>query len=218
MFPKVPYNIHSRRIIVQCLLVITPMVASSMVVTYVVYANLVNQSCSSEELCPGSDILNATTKNHYYVDFPAARLALISSASSTVSFALIGILMAIYAYSNAASFLRTSERAGYEELPSPLQFSVILRILNSEWTIIWNVIWSKLWRVFWRKEKDVGTSTQSPNLVRNGVLVLLAGIVARWVRNSDRIEQCADRLQSFDPNCRHILPRSCAISRISSDP
>ncbi|KAF2195565.1 hypothetical protein K469DRAFT_649646 [Zopfia rhizophila CBS 207.26] len=169
---------HTRKIILQCLLVTTPMLASSIIVLYIVYAQLIEEGCPSQELCPGPNLTNVTLKTHYYVDFPAARLAFISSWSSTVSFALVGFLMAIYAYTNAATLLDASENADQESLPSPHQMSVLLRILNAELIVLYSLATSKLRKVFWDRAKDDDLSQRTSPIVGASIMVLLAGITA----------------------------------------
>ncbi|KAH7371540.1 hypothetical protein BKA66DRAFT_590917 [Pyrenochaeta sp. MPI-SDFR-AT-0127] len=173
-----PRGVHIRKIISQCLIVAIPMLASSLLIISIVYANLINQNCPFAELCPEPSALNVTSKDYYYIDFPAARLAIISSGSSTISFALVGFLMAIYAYTNAASLLRASEKADHESLPSPYQMSILLKVLNAEFMVLWDLTLAKLMRVFWKRERDNDSSSRSPSLLGNGVIVLFAGVIA----------------------------------------
>jgi hypothetical protein len=182
---------HSRKIVVYCLLITTPMIASSLAIARIVYANLVNENCPFEELCPGSDVIGATSASYFYVDFPAARLALISSASSTLSFTLIGYLMTITTYNTAASLLRTSKTGLHEELPSPYQLSVLLRVLNAELMVLWTLAWSKVRRVFWHGERT--GDSRPPHILRTGVVVLITGIIARFVcMSAQDVKMAAD--------------------------
>ncbi|KAF1835295.1 hypothetical protein BDW02DRAFT_629709 [Decorospora gaudefroyi] len=170
---------HTRKILVQCLFVTTPMIASSLAVACIVYANLVDQDCPSEELCPGPDVVGAASSGYYYyVDFPAASLALVSSGSSTLSFTLIGCIMTMSAYTAAASFLRASEEVDHEGLPSPRQLSTLIKALNAEWVVLWSLAWSKIKEVFWHHGKEGNSFPRSPEVVRTGVLVLMVAIIA----------------------------------------
>jgi hypothetical protein len=173
---------HTRKIFVQCFLIITPMIVSSLAIVWIVYASLVNGKCPSEELCHVSDIIGVTSTNYLYIDFPAAQLALVSSASSTISFTLIGYLMTITAYNTAASLLRASKIGVHEELPSPYQLSMLLRVLNAELMALWTLGWSKIKRVFWHGERT--GHSRPPHIVRTGVVVFIAGIIARFERVS----------------------------------
>jgi hypothetical protein len=173
---------HSRKIVIYCLLITTPMIGSSLAIARIVYANSIDEKCLSEELCPGSDIIGATSANYFYVDFPAARLALISSVSSTLSFTLIGYLMTITAYNTAASFLRMSKNGVHEELPSPYQLSLLLRVLNAELIVLWTLAWSKMKRVFLHGERT--GDSRPPHILRTGVVLLMTGIIARFVQMS----------------------------------
>ena len=208
MNPASIWKSHTRKIIVQCLLITTPMVASSLTIAWIVYANLVNEKCPSEELCPGSDITGATSSNYFYVDFPAARLALISSASSTLSFTLIGYLMTITAYNTAASLLRASKSGFHEELPSPYQLSTLLRVLNAELMVLWTLAISKIKRVFWHRER--AGDSRPPRVLRTGVLVFIAGIIARFVNFlSQNAGIDVDIVQSPRSGRRRVLPHRC---------
>lgn len=158
------------------------MLASSVVIIWIVYANLVRTECPNQELCPGPDLINVTSKDTYYVDFPAASLAFISSWSSTFSFALVGYLMAMCAYATAASLLRASEKADQESLPSPHQMSVMLRILNAELMMLWSLAVSKVNQVFWHRVKDDRNVQRARPILVTTIIVLLAGIAARFVR------------------------------------
>jgi hypothetical protein len=166
-----------RKIILHSLLVSVPMLASSTIIIYIVYANLVNQQCPNEWLCPKS--INATSADHYLIDFPAARLAFISSGSATVSFALLGVLMTMYSYINAASFLRSYEQNYDGSLQTPFQVSATIRLLNAEMTVLWDVVSSSFKRVFWYLEKDDNGSSRPPNQVRSCSAMLVIGTVVR---------------------------------------
>jgi hypothetical protein len=178
---------YTTKILLHCLIVTTPMLAASLVILYVVYANLTASTCPSNELCPGLDLINATSKSDYYINFPAARLAFISSASSTVSFALIGFMMAFAAYVNANALLHASEKDDQESLPSPHQMSLLLRILNAELLVLWDLALSQVKRVFWKREKDTSRrSSSNPPKQKSpihgvSIGILLAGIIARSV-------------------------------------
>jgi hypothetical protein len=137
---------HVRNIILQSVLVSIPMLSSSTIVIYIVYANIVSERCPVEALCPRS--INATSSGNYLVDFPAARLAFISSGSATVSFALLGSLMTMYSYVNAASFLRASDTNEHNSLPTPRHMSVLLRLLDAEMTMLSELASSTVKRVF----------------------------------------------------------------------
>ncbi|KAF2677830.1 hypothetical protein K458DRAFT_436235 [Lentithecium fluviatile CBS 122367] len=171
---------HTRKIVLHCLLVTTPMLASSLVILYIVYTNLTTSDCPSAELCPGPAFINTTSKAFYYVDFPAARLAFISSWSSTVSFALVGFLMAIAAYVNAAALLAASERGEEDELPSPHQMSLLLRVLNAELMVLWDLAVSKIKKVFWTREKNdlsVEPIKRTSPILGASIMIFLAGII-----------------------------------------
>jgi hypothetical protein len=168
---------HMRSIILQSLFVCVPMLASSAVVIYIVYSNIVTEKCPVEALCPKSP--NTTSNRHYLVDFPAAQLAFISSGSATVSFALLGALMTMYSYVIAASFLRASEKTVYRSLPTQCHMSALLRLLNAEMTMLLELASSTIQRVFWHREKHEATPHHSPKLIRRCSTVFTIGIITR---------------------------------------
>lgn len=170
-------SVHTHRIILQSLLVSLPMLASSFVVIYIVYANLVNGQCPDHALC--SNTSNETYSNQYLIDFPAARLAFVSSGSATVSFALLGVLMSMYAYVNAASLMRTSRSSVGRSLPTSDQVSNVLKLLNAEMMVLWDLMYTKVKRVFWHHEANDDITRSSPGLLRRCTMVLGMGIAAR---------------------------------------
>jgi hypothetical protein len=159
-----------------------PMLASALVILGIVYSKLVTSNCPDVELCRGSDFANSTSNHVYYVDYPAARLAFISSWSSTVSFALVSFLMAFSAYINAAELLGASESGEQDSLPTPHQMSVLLRVLNAELMVLWDLAALRVKSVFWRAEKDSSDPTtlhQTSPILSTSITILLGGIVAR---------------------------------------
>jgi hypothetical protein len=64
-------------------------------------------------LCPYLDTPGPANSLYHYVDFPAGRLAFILSSSSTISFALVGVLMSMYGYVDASQILHAS--VGHDE-------------------------------------------------------------------------------------------------------
>jgi hypothetical protein len=178
----ISYTPHTRKIVLHCLLVTTPMLASALVILGIVYSKLVTSNCPDVELCRGSDFANSTSNHVYYVDYPAARLAFISSWSSTVSFALVSFLMAFSAYINAAELLGASESGEQDSLPTPHQMSVLLRVLNAELMVLWDLAALRVKSVFWRAEKDSSDPTtlhQTSPILSTSITILLGGIVAR---------------------------------------
>ncbi|KAK7191620.1 hypothetical protein PSPO01_02069 [Paraphaeosphaeria sporulosa] len=169
---------YTQKIVLHCSIVTAPMLVSSLVILYIVYANVVTPSCASQELCPASGLINTTSRAFYYIDFPAAQLAFVSSWSATVSFALVGFLMAFASYANAAALLKASEGEEQDDLPTPHQMSVLLRVLNAEMMILWDLATVKVKNVFWHREKEADTVKRSSPILNTSVVVLLVSIVA----------------------------------------
>lgn len=171
---------YTQKIVLHCLIVITPMLVSSLVIIYIVYANLVTPSCVSRELCPASGHINTTSRAFYYINFPAAQLAFVSSWSATVSFALVGFLMAFASYANANALLRISEGQEQDDLPTPHQMSMLLRVLNAEMMVLWELGSAKFKDVFWHRKQEVETVKRSSPILNTSVIVLLISIVAGY--------------------------------------
>ncbi|KAF2442235.1 hypothetical protein P171DRAFT_487485 [Karstenula rhodostoma CBS 690.94] len=168
---------YTQKIVLHCLVVTTPMLVSSLVILYIVYANLVTPSCASKELCPATGLVNTTSRAFYYIDFPAAQLAFVSSWSATVSFALDGFLMAFASYANANALLRASEGGEQDDLPTPHQMSVLLRVLNAKMMVLWDLAIMKVKNVFWHRETEAETVKCSSPILNTNVVVLLVSIV-----------------------------------------
>jgi hypothetical protein len=170
-------SVYTRRILWQLSLITVPMIASSVVVIWIVHANLVSESRPDEAL--GPQTINETYEHYYLIDFPAARLAFISSWSATISFALLGVLMAIYSYVNAAAYLRVSEKKGHESLPGSNDTTMLLRLLNAEFTAFFELVFATLKSVFWHLDKTESAS-RTPRLLTNCSTVFAVGIIVRF--------------------------------------
>jgi hypothetical protein len=126
-----------------------------------------NPGCSLEDLCATAGLLNATSKSSYYVDFSATSLIFISSWSSTVSFALVGVLMTMYGYSIAAQLLRASasEQKSGTGL-TPYQISLLIWTLGAEMLALWELSQPKGRRALRRLKSKDGHSA-APDALRN---------------------------------------------------
>ncbi|KAF2874177.1 hypothetical protein BDV95DRAFT_666115 [Massariosphaeria phaeospora] len=174
-----PWGPHTSKIILQCSLITIPMLASTMALLWIVFSNKIEETCPYSELCPGPDVMNTTLKSNYYVDYPVARLAFISSWSSTVSLALVGFMMSIYAFTSAADLIRLSQDSTRQQaLPSPHQMSLLLRTLNSESLILWSLATSVVKRLFSEKFKNDSCSQKSSRIVQTSVAFFVVGITA----------------------------------------
>ncbi|KAF2279921.1 uncharacterized protein EI97DRAFT_370045 [Westerdykella ornata] len=146
---------YARKILIATSIIVVPMIAFTIAIIWAVFAKKLDRAtCPYPEICPGPELLNVTSNANYYVDFDAGRLAFISSLSATISFALVSILMMIYAYSAASQLLRSSDDSDQRTaLPSPYQVSLLLRVLNAEILALGELCWEKVKRVFWKREK-----------------------------------------------------------------
>ncbi|KAK7179762.1 hypothetical protein PSPO01_14154 [Paraphaeosphaeria sporulosa] len=170
-----PWRAHTRKIFLACGIVVIPMIAFTIAIIWVVFVNLINENhCPYPELCPGRDILNASSKHYYYVDYPAARLMFISSWSSTVSLSFVSMLMTLFGYLIASQMLHTSSTDQSTRLPSPYQTSILMRVLNADLFALWDLGTNKVKATFWKKaQSNDSDKARSPPLLRASILVFL---------------------------------------------
>jgi hypothetical protein len=139
--PAERISTHTQNILMSCSLVVLPIgIFTSVVLAFVFLNTVSNQGCSFDDLCLAAGLINATSNSYYYVDFSATSLVFISSWSSTISFAMVGVLMSMYAYSVAAQMLYNPDSApqlGHGL--SPYQLSLLLRVLNAETLSLWGL-------------------------------------------------------------------------------
>lgn len=72
----------------------------------------------------------------FYVNYPAGRLAFISSMSSTVSTLLGSAMMLLFSYPLAKRFTENSDRRVYSSLPSPYQLEILVRLIDGRLTAL----------------------------------------------------------------------------------
>ncbi|KAF2737825.1 hypothetical protein EJ04DRAFT_574309 [Polyplosphaeria fusca] len=132
--PETPLNKQQKTstvlsIIFVCALIAIPLAAFCSVFLALVFQKQLTQTtCLYPDLCP---IINGTRSDSYYVQFSAASLVFITSWSSTFSLAMLGLLMTLFSYKTAASFLRASSSNKHaHELPTPFQLNLIIQILS----------------------------------------------------------------------------------------
>lgn len=80
------WRVGNWKIVALCLAVTVPMIAFTATILWLVFAHLVADThCPHEELCPANGTFEGNRDDgYYYVDYAAARLAFVSSWSSTV--------------------------------------------------------------------------------------------------------------------------------------
>jgi hypothetical protein len=140
--PPIRVQTHTNNILTACGLTVVPMVAFTSIALAFVFANTIrNQGCSFDNLCPTAGLINATSEAYYDVDFSATSLVFIASWSSTISFALVGSLMSMYAYLAATQMLHHPDLATRDgNSLSPYQLSLIIRVLSAEVLSLWSLI------------------------------------------------------------------------------
>lgn len=173
-----------KKIIGGTCLIVLPMFASTITICWLVFANLVPSArCPYPALCPESSSLNSTRGPYYYVDYPAARLAFVSSWSSTISTSLISVMMTVFGFSVAKLFDYHSEQDdAVRRLPTPYQTSLLFRILNADFLCLWDMAYDKVRDVFWKQRNSTDTrGLPRSGMLRHSVLVLFLCISARYV-------------------------------------
>ncbi|KAL5391619.1 hypothetical protein PMIN02_006484 [Paraphaeosphaeria minitans] len=88
--------------------------------------------------------------------------------------------MAFTSCTNACALLKASEREEQDNLPTPRQVSVLLRVINAEMMVQWDLATVKMMNVFWHRGKEAGTVKRSSLILNTGVLILLVSIIAAW--------------------------------------
>jgi hypothetical protein len=174
-------RVYFRNISVAWFIVVLLPVAFTSVFLVFVFANTVNNPwCSFEDLCATLGLLNATSKSSYYVDFSVTSLVFTTSRSSTIGFALVGVLMTMYGYSIAAQLLweSASEQRTGTGL-TPYQISLLIRTLGAEMLALWELSEPKgrraLRRVRSKKEQPV-----SPAALRKAAAILCLDVFGRY--------------------------------------
>ena len=216
---------HVAHIILLCSLVAIPMIACTVALLGFIFVNVTNDiTCLHPELCPGPDLINATSRHFYYIDFPAARLALISSLSSSVSLALVGALMAMYAYIEARriiSYSRATHASEQYAFLNPYQFSILIRVLNADLLALWELGYGKIKSVFWRRDRSESRKVKDEprNVLRTSIGVFVFCILGRYVYfHNTTCSACmiasdiADSNQYTHPGGRHLLSHRCRVS------
>jgi hypothetical protein len=172
------------RILLAASLIVVPIVSFTITILWIVFTRRVgNAQCPFLEICPGPELVNTTSTSDYFIDFPAARLAFVSSLSSTISFTLVSAMMAMYAYSAARQLFRLSNvNSNVQQLPSPDQLSVLLRMLNADVLAFWDVVSRKVTRVFWHGEAtpDPHEEKRTPSILRDVILVFNLALLSRY--------------------------------------
>jgi len=172
------WRTHTKKIIFACSITLIPMLTFTFVLIGLVFSHTVEESpeCAHSELCTSSILSNSTSGTsslNYYVNFPSARLAFLASLSSTISFSLVSVLMMLYAYSVACELLQKSRTRDFvEDLPTPYQTSMLVRVLNAELLSLWELGFVEVIRtVFKMKLSTWREDLKSPRMLRNTLLV-----------------------------------------------
>jgi hypothetical protein len=194
-----PWQMHNRKVILACGLAILPMLAFTLTFLGLVFSHSVKQNavCAPgyEELCPASIPLNTTagvSNANYYVEYPAARLVFLGSLSSTISFSLVGVLMAIYSYSVACELLRASQtRDDLGELPDPYQTSMLVRVLNAELLTLWELGAVEIVRAVFKLRLPIWKSDiRAARLLQKSILVFVFCLITRYINHSHFTTYC----------------------------
>jgi hypothetical protein len=176
-----PWTADIKKIVLLSSAVVVPMLAFTITMLAVVFShNLDLNACPDPGLCPYLDTPGPANSSYYYVDFPVGRLAFISSLSSTISFALVGVLMSMYGYVVASQIWHASVGPdGQALLPTPLGASTLIRLLNAEITLLWDMAVRSYDRFKQRKRTTVGKQMKESRVLRICRSVFVLSITAR---------------------------------------
>jgi hypothetical protein len=182
-----PWDAGTKKIMLLSSLVVLPMVAFTVTMLVVVFSNMIDlNGCPDPGLCPYINNTGPANSSHYYVDFPVGRLAFISSLSSTVSFALLAVMMSMYGYVVASQILYASQDFdGRALLPTPLGTTELIRLLNAEITLLWDILVGSYHRIKQHKRHFRKDRAKEPRVLRFCRIVFVLSIMARRVSSAD---------------------------------
>lgn len=163
-----------------------PMLIFSALLLGLVFHNRITQNdFSSSDLAFES---NQSDPNAYFVQISATTLTTVASWSSTVAPILVGFGVALVSYPVAKGMLRASENHEVSQLPTPFQFSLIVRIISSG---SFSALWSWLTYSFgWRGRRE-----RQGGAIKSLTTVLILGIFLRYVIFSQTVNTLS-RLRS----------------------
>jgi hypothetical protein len=176
-----PWDAGTKKIMLLSSLVVLPMVAFTVTMLVVVFSNMIDlNGCPDPGLCPYINNTGPANSSHYYVDFPVGRLAFVSSLSSTVSFALLAVMMSMYGYVVASQILYASQGLdGRALLPTPLGTTELIRLLNAEITLLWDIIVGSYHRIKQKERQSRKDWIKEPRILRLCRIVFVLSITAR---------------------------------------
>lgn len=176
-----PCNVDTKKIMLLFSLVVVPMIAFTIAILAVVFSNIRDlNGCPDPGLCPYIGNAGPANSSNYYVDFPVGRLAFISSLSSTISFALLAVMMSMYGYVVASQILDASQGSdGRASLPTPLGMTELIRLLNAEITLLWDILSGSYRRIKQCKRNSRGGQIKAPRVLRICRIVFVLIIMAR---------------------------------------
>ncbi|KAH9872528.1 hypothetical protein IAQ61_005365 [Plenodomus lingam] len=179
-------RLYKRQILLTSLLVVLPMTVFTIVILALVFSTTVrNLSCHHEAICPAPPLINITSSSYYYVDYPATRLVFISSWSSTISFALVSAIMVMFAYRGAAQLMAASSSANPDNnLPSPYQMSLLMRILNVDYLSLWTYARDGM-RHKTRRKQTPGSLERAKILSSAAIVLVLSLITSVLIQAAD---------------------------------
>ncbi|KAF3396084.1 hypothetical protein F1880_007227 [Penicillium rolfsii] len=125
--------------------------------------------------------------NVYFVRISATTLTTIASWSSTVAPILVGFGVALVSYPVAKGLLKASENQDVAQLPTPFQFSLIVRMISSgSFSALWSwMMYSYGWR---GKRERQGSAIKSVTTVLTLGIVLSTLVIATdtWLHFSTK--------------------------------
>ncbi len=132
---------YKKQIIWAFLLLLLPLPLSA-VLMYLIYANLQprDQFFGFPDTITVDNTNQSLSDQDYFVNYSATRLVFISSLSSTLALALIPVSMTLFAYLAAFKLQKASSTGKLNNLPSPFQFELTIRLLGGNTTDLYRYL------------------------------------------------------------------------------
>jgi hypothetical protein len=197
------WNHHNKKILRGCMLIVVPMLAFTITMLCLVFANQIDPSgCPLPDLCSNrnetntvsciTDILEVFSLaivswipmltsllqglcKAYYTRASVGHLAFVSSLSASFAGFLVAAQMTLFSYVLASRL----SQSGCTASNSPYAISLVIRLLNAEIPVLWNLVTRKVTSVVSNR-----TTSKQPPAVRLSMLMFVASLVCRYAQQS----------------------------------
>ena len=178
-----PWKWQNRKIFLTLGLSVFPISIFTASMVGLVFVNRIDdaQPCPYPNLCP-KELDSTREKADYYVDYSSTRLIFVASWSSSVSFSVIGIFMTLLSYVCSKQIVDRSEAPHSQDtiLPTPLQMSLLIRLLNAEFMGLLDIVWFRAKTIISsRGNSGSGVKPRTSSMVQLATVVFLISIIGR---------------------------------------